>query len=111
MVRRLADYAISRHYPKAHYDDNPYLTFFKSVASAQISLVAHWMSIGFIHGVMNTDNTAISGQTIDYGPCAFMDTFSPKKVFSSIDLRGRYAYGNQPPVSYTHLTLPTKRIV
>ena len=98
MVRRLADYAISRHYPKAHYDDNPYLTFFKSVASAQISLVAHWMSIGFIHGVMNTDNTAISGQTIDYGPCAFMDTFSPKTVFSSIDLRGRYAYGNQPPI-------------
>ncbi|MDB3953571.1 YdiU family protein [Alphaproteobacteria bacterium] len=98
MVRRLANYAISRHYPMAHDADNTYLEFFKSVTSAQIKLVAHWMSIGFIHGVMNTDNTTISGQTIDYGPCAFMDTFSPKTVFSSIDLRGRYAYGNQPSI-------------
>ncbi len=98
MVRRLADYAIARHYPAAQQSKNPYLEFFKSVASAQTTLVAHWMSIGFIHGVMNTDNTAISGQTIDYGPCAFMDTFSPKTVFSSIDTQGRYAYGNQPSI-------------
>ncbi len=97
-VRRLADYAIARHYSEALDAENHYLSFLKSVASAQISLVAHWMSIGFIHGVMNTDNTAISGQTIDYGPCAFMDTFSPMTVFSSIDVQGRYAYGNQPPI-------------
>tara|TARA_B100000676_G_scaffold88399_1_gene88175 strand:+ start:2367 stop:3878 length:1512 start_codon:yes stop_codon:yes gene_type:complete len=98
MVRRLADYAIARHYPTIRQTENPYLEFFKSVARAQTTLVAHWMSIGFIHGVMNTDNTAISGQTIDYGPCAFMDTFSPKTVFSSIDSQGRYAYGNQPSI-------------
>ena len=97
-VRRLADYAISRHYPEVVDAANPFLAFFKSVAHAQLSLVAHWMSIGFIHGVMNTDNTAISGQTIDYGPCAFMDTFSPATVFSSIDTQGRYAYGNQPSI-------------
>lgn len=97
-VRRLADYAIKRHYPDVLHKENPYLAFFKSVAHEQISLVAHWMSIGFIHGVMNTDNTAISGQTIDYGPCAFMDTFSPTTVFSSIDVQGRYAYGNQPSI-------------
>ena len=98
MVRRLADYAISRHYPMVLETSDPYLEFFKSVASAQAALVAHWMSIGFIHGVMNTDNTAISGQTIDYGPCAFMDKFSLTTVFSSIDLQGRYAYGNQPSI-------------
>ena len=97
-VRRLADYAIARHYPELVDAENPFLGFFKSVAQAQLSLVAHWMSIGFIHGVMNTDNTAISGQTIDYGPCAFMDTFSPTTVFSSIDVQGRYAYGNQPSI-------------
>ena len=97
-VRRLADYAIARHYPEVVDAANPFLAFFKSVAQAQLSLVAHWMSIGFIHGVMNTDNTAISGQTIDYGPCAFMDTFSPATVFSSIDTQGRYAYGNQPSI-------------
>ena len=97
-VRRLADYAIARHYPEVVDAENPFLAFFKSVAQAQLSLVAHWMSIGFIHGVMNTDNTAISGQTIDYGPCAFMDTFSPATVFSSIDTQGRYAYGNQPSI-------------
>ena len=97
-VHRLADYAIARHYPDLLHAEKPYLAFFKSVAHEQISLVAHWMSIGFIHGVMNTDNTAISGQTIDYGPCAFMDTFNPATVFSSIDVQGRYAYGNQPSI-------------
>ena len=97
-VRRLADYAIARHYPEVADAENPFLAFFKSVAHSQLSLVARWMSIGFIHGVMNTDNTAISGQTIDYGPCAFMDKFSPKTVFSSIDTQGRYAYGNQPSI-------------
>jgi uncharacterized protein YdiU (UPF0061 family) len=98
MVRQLANYAIARHYPAAHEADNPYLAFFNSVAQAQAVLVAQWMSIGFIHGVMNTDNTTISGETIDYGPCAFMDTYNPATVFSSIDLQGRYAYDNQPSI-------------
>ena len=97
-VHRLADYAIKRHYPNVLHTEKPYLAFLKSVAHEQISLVAHWMSIGFVHGVMNTDNTTISGQTIDYGPCAFIDTFKPTTVFSSIDVQGRYAYGNQPSI-------------
>ena len=78
--------------------DNPYLAFYESVLDAQASLVARWMNLGFIHGVMNTDNVTISGETIDYGPCAFMDRFDPKTVFSSIDHGGRYAYGNQPMI-------------
>ncbi len=98
IVRQLADYAIARHYPAARDADNPYLEFFMAVARAQALLVAEWMSIGFIHGVMNTDNTTISGETIDYGPCAFMDVYHPDTVFSSIDLRGRYAYANQPSI-------------
>lgn len=98
IVRQLADYAIARHYPAARDADNPYLEFFMAVARAQALLVAEWMSIGFIHGVMNTDNTTISGETIDYGPCAFMDVYDPDTVFSSIDLRGRYAYANQPSI-------------
>ena len=98
MVRQLANYAISRHYPTARDTSNPYLELFKLVAGAQAALVAHWMSIGFIHGVMNTDNTAISGETIDYGPCAFMDTYSPTTVFSSIARQGRYAYANQSSI-------------
>ena len=97
-VRQLADYAIARHYPAARDADNPYLAFFIAVARAQAFLVAKWMSIGFIHGVMNTDNTTISGETIDYGPCAFMDVYDPGTVFSSIDLQGRYAYANQPSI-------------
>ncbi len=97
-VRQLANYAIARHHPAARNSDNPYLAFFQSVAQAQAKLVAQWMSIGFIHGVMNTDNTTISGETIDYGPCAFMDAYNPATVFSSIDLQGRYAYANQPPI-------------
>lgn len=97
-VRELADYAIARHYPHTASAENSYLAFFEAVADAQASLVARWMSIGFIHGVMNTDNMTISGETIDYGPCAFMDRYSPDTVFSSIDRQGRYAYGNQPAI-------------
>lgn len=98
MIKKLTDYAISRHYPDVQKSSNVYLAFFKAVAKAQAMLVAHWMSIGFIHGVMNTDNTSISGETIDYGPCAFMDRYDPMTVFSSIDLHGRYAYANQPSI-------------
>ena len=85
LVRRLADYAIARHHPQALEADNPYLAFFEAVTDAQASLIARWMCVGFIHGVMNTDNMAISGETIDYGPCAFMDAYDPATVFSSID--------------------------
>jgi uncharacterized protein YdiU (UPF0061 family) len=97
-VRELADYAITRHYPVTRGVENPYLTFFKSVAEAQAALIARWMSLGFIHGVMNTDNMTVSGETLDYGPCAFMDAYSAQTVFSSIDIRGRYAYANQPSI-------------
>jgi serine/tyrosine/threonine adenylyltransferase len=97
-VRKLADYAIARHYPDTAEAENPYLAFFAAVADAQTALVARWMNIGFIHGVMNTDNTTISGETIDYGPCAFMDRYAPSTVFSSIDQHGRYAYANQPEI-------------
>jgi uncharacterized protein YdiU (UPF0061 family) len=98
LLRRLADHAISRHYPGASEAEHPYLALFEAVISAQASLVAQWMLVGFVHGVMNTDNTTISGETIDYGPCAFMEAFDPATVFSSIDAGGRYAYGNQPVV-------------
>ncbi|MED5354116.1 MAG: YdiU family protein [Nitrospinota bacterium] len=97
-IRQLADYAIQRHYPEIADAKNPYLAFFAAVADAQASLVARWMGIGFIHGVMNTDNMTISGETIDYGPCAFMDSYSANTVFSSIDHGGRYAYANQPEI-------------
>jgi uncharacterized protein YdiU (UPF0061 family) len=97
-VRELADYAIQRHYPDTADAENPYLAFFAAVADAQASLVAHWMNFGFIHGVMNTDNMTISGETIDYGPCAFMDRYAASTVFSSIDQYGRYAYANQPEI-------------
>jgi serine/tyrosine/threonine adenylyltransferase len=97
-VRELADYAIQRHYPDTADAENPYLAFFAAVADAQASLVARWMNIGFIHGVMNTDNMTISGETIDYGPCAFMDRYAARTVFSSIDQNGRYAYANQPEI-------------
>ncbi|KAA0918460.1 YdiU family protein [Dietzia sp. ANT_WB102] len=98
LLRRLADHAIARHHPHATHAARPYLELFASVLRDQAELVASWMLIGFIHGVMNTDNTTISGETIDYGPCAFMDAFDPATVFSSIDTGGRYAYANQPPV-------------
>ena len=97
-IRKLADYTIRRHYPESAKAENPYLELLLAVGRAQTSLVARWMQIGFIHGVMNTDNVTVSGETIDYGPCAFMDAFDPATVFSSIDRRGRYAYGNQPSI-------------
>jgi len=103
-IRQLADYAIQRHYPETADVENPYLSFFAAVADAQASLVARWMSIGFIHGVMNTDNMTISGETIDYGPCAFMDRYSASTVFSSIDHGGRYAYSNQPAILIWNLS-------
>jgi uncharacterized protein YdiU (UPF0061 family) len=103
LLRRLADYAIARHHPEAADAENPHLALFASVVNAQASLVARWMLVGFVHGVMNTDNVAISGETIDYGPCAFMDAFDPATVFSSIDVGGRYAYGNQPQVAQWNL--------
>jgi len=103
-VRELTDYAIARHYPDIANAESPYLAFFVAVADAQAALVAGWMSIGFIHGVMNTDNMAISGETLDYGPCAFMDTYNPGTVFSSIDTGGRYAYANQPNILPWNLT-------
>lgn len=97
-VKTLADYVIERHYPAARETENPYLTMLTLVAERQAKLIARWLSIGFIHGVMNTDNMAISGETIDFGPCAFLDEYDPRKVFSSIDQRGRYAYANQPGI-------------
>ncbi|WP_010299699.1 protein adenylyltransferase SelO [Candidatus Odyssella thessalonicensis] len=98
-LKLLADYAIDRHYPDAKHAANPYLYLLKAVIQAQAYLVAKWMQVGFIHGVMNTDNTSITGETIDYGPCAFMDTYDPNTVYSSIDYYGRYAYANQPPIA------------
>ncbi|WP_394231978.1 YdiU family protein [Niallia oryzisoli] len=95
-IKALADYTIKRHYPDIEIDDDRYLTLLREVIKRQAALIAKWMHTGFIHGVMNTDNMAISGETIDYGPCAFMDTYYPATVFSSIDREGRYAYRNQP---------------
>lgn len=101
-LRLLADHVIARHYP-ACTGDGRYLALFEVVIAAQAALVAQWMTIGFIHGVMNTDNMSIAGETIDYGPCAFMDVYHPTTVFSSIDERGRYAFGNQPPIARWNL--------
>jgi len=98
-VRLLADYVIDRHYPQLKSADRPYLELLAAVTRRQASLIADWMRVGFIHGVMNTDNTTISGETIDFGPCAFMDVYDPATVFSSIDSYGRYAYGNQPAMA------------
>lgn len=97
-IRALADYAINRHYPELEQETNRYLAFLRAVIDRQASLISKWQLVGFIHGVMNTDNMAISGETIDYGPCAFMDTYNPDTVFSSIDRNGRYSYKNQPPI-------------
>ncbi|GAA5113042.1 protein adenylyltransferase SelO [Haloechinothrix salitolerans] len=102
-LRALADYAIERHHPEAADADNPYLALLGRVVDVQAELVAQWMLVGFVHGVMNTDNMTISGETIDYGPCAFMDAFDPRTVFSSIDHTGRYAYGNQPQAAQWNL--------
>jgi uncharacterized protein YdiU (UPF0061 family) len=103
LLRRLADHAIARHHPGAAEAEHPYLALFEAVVAAQASLVAQWMLVGFVHGVMNTDNMTISGETIDYGPCAFMESFDAATVFSSIDGGGRYAYGNQPVVAEWNL--------
>jgi serine/tyrosine/threonine adenylyltransferase len=103
-VRRLADHAIARHYPDAANAPRPYHALLEGVIARQAELVARWLLIGFIHGVMNTDNSSISGETIDYGPCAFMDSYDPATVFSSIDEQGRYAYANQPRIALWNLT-------
>lgn len=97
-LRSLADYALQRHFPDIEADDNRYLALLQAVIQRQAALVAQWQLVGFIHGVMNTDNMTISGETIDFGPCAFMDTYDPATVFSSIDVQSRYAYGNQPNI-------------
>ena len=102
-LRTLADYAITRHYPDAQQNASPFRALLTGVISRHASLVAQWMLLGFIHGVMNTDNTSISGETIDYGPCAFMEAFDPRCVFSSIDRQGRYAYANQPHAAQWNL--------
>jgi serine/tyrosine/threonine adenylyltransferase len=102
-VRKLADYAIGRHYPKAAEAPNPYLALLEQAIARQVNLIAQWMMVGFIHGVMNTDNMSVAGETIDYGPCAFMDSYHPETVYSSIDAMGRYAYGNQPRIGQWNL--------
>ena len=102
-LRALTRFAIERHYPTAGENDNPTLAFFARVVEAAAALVAHWMDVGFVHGVMNTDNTAISGETLDYGPCAFLDEYHPNKVFSSIDRGGRYAFSQQAPIMQWNL--------
>lgn len=102
-LQQLADYVINRHYPELKHNNEPYLALLRSVCQAQAALVAHWMSLGFVHGVMNTDNMTVSGETIDYGPCAFLDSYDPHTVFSSIDHQGRYAYKNQPAITQWNL--------
>ncbi|MFC5451528.1 protein adenylyltransferase SelO [Paenibacillus aestuarii] len=102
-LRALADYTVQRHYPEVADEENRYLSLLRAVIERQVKLIASWMLVGFIHGVMNTDNMAISGETIDYGPCAFMDAYDPATVFSSIDSHGRYAYGNQPYIAAWNL--------
>jgi uncharacterized protein YdiU (UPF0061 family) len=103
-LQALADYTLQRHFPEADADANRYLFLLQEVIKRQAGLIAKWQLVGFIHGVMNTDNMALSGETIDYGPCAFMDAYDPATVFSSIDTHGRYAYGNQPPIAAWNLT-------
>ena len=102
-LRLLADHVIARHYPEARDSEQPYRVLFERVIARQASLVARWLLVGFIHGVMNTDNCSIAGETIDYGPCAFMDAYNPETVFSSIDQQGRYAYAHQPSIAHWNL--------
>jgi uncharacterized protein YdiU (UPF0061 family) len=102
-LKSLADYTIQRHYPDLAGAENPYLALLHAVIARQAALIAQWMHVGFVHGVMNTDNMTISGETIDYGPCAFMDEYHPSTVFSSIDAQGRYAYVKQPPIAQWNL--------
>jgi uncharacterized protein YdiU (UPF0061 family) len=103
-LKVLADYVIARHFPEAQQTKNPYLALLQGVIERQASLIAHWMQLGFIHGVMNTDNMNVSGETIDFGPCAFLDVYDPAKTFSSIDREGRYAFNNQGPIGLWNLT-------
>ncbi len=102
-LKTLADYTLKRHFSKVIDDENPYLSLLREVAKHQAKLIAKWQLVGFIHGVMNTDNMVLSGETIDYGPCAFMDIYDPQTVFSSIDRQGRYAYANQPIIASWNL--------
>src|SRR6202000_1652738 len=102
-LRELLAYVIERHYPAARESESPALALLKEVAQRQVALITDWMLVGFIHGVMNTDNMAVSGETIDYGPRAFRDEYDPKPVFSSIDHNGRYAYANQPAIAQWNL--------
>jgi uncharacterized protein YdiU (UPF0061 family) len=110
-VKVLADYAIDRHYPEVRDAERPYLAFYKAVTARQAELIARWLHVGFIHGVMNTDNMTISGETIDFGPCAFMDAYDPRKVFSSIDQIGRYAYASQPGIGQWNLARLAETLV
>jgi len=110
-LRLLADYVIARHYPEATESENSYKALFDCVVARQADLIARWQLLGFIHGVMNTDNMSIAGETIDYGPCAFMDTYHPETVYSSIDLAGRYAYCNQPEIAHWNLSCLGKALL
>ena len=103
-LRALADYTLQRHYPELTNVEQPYVALLKAVLQRQAALIARWQHVGFVHGVMNTDNMALSGETIDYGPCAFMDAYHPATVFSSIDHHGRYAYANQPKIAHWNLS-------
>ena len=102
-LRALVDYTVARHYPERLAAENRALALFEAVVERQAALIARWMNVGFVHGVMNTDNMALSGETIDYGPCAFIDAYDPATVFSSIDAQGRYAFGNQPRIAQWNL--------
>ncbi|MDI1309497.1 MAG: YdiU family protein [Methylotenera sp.] len=104
LVKSLADYTLDRHFPNLVNDENKYLSLLNVVIDNQAKLIAQWMQVGFIHGVMNTDNMSICGESIDFGPCAFLDNYDPATVFSSIDQQGRYAFGNQPPIAQWNLT-------
>jgi len=110
-VRTLANYVIERHYPDLMGAQNPYLALLQAVADRQAELIARWLGVGFIHGVMNTDNMTISGETIDFGPCAFLDEYNPMKVFSSIDRQGRYAYRNQPGIGQWNIARLAEALV
>lgn len=111
LLKNLADYTIQRHYPQCAQASSPYLALLQAVSEAQARLVARWQLVGFIHGVMNTDNMSMAGETIDYGPCAFMDVYHPQTVFSSIDHQGRYAYGNQPLMAQWNLARLTEALL
>ena len=104
LLRQLADYSLSRHFPEAAAADQPYVALLEGVIEKQAELLAKWLLVGFVHGVMNTDNMALSGETIDYGPCAFLDVYHPETVFSSIDRQGRYAFANQPRIAQWNLS-------